>query len=323
MTEDPHPKSGKPLIFVAVGLIAIIAAVGLSVWTQRDEQAPSPAPAQQAAADARSAAKGETRQSARPSFDVVRINPEGNAVMAGRAEPKAEVAILDGGAEIGRVIADQRGEWVFVPDTALPPGSRELTLRAQNPDGSVTESEAPVILVVPEGKGEPAIVLKTAPGQVILLQGPEGGAESGPLSVRTANYSDGGRLTVTGKAEPGALVQLYLNNKLLGRSRASAEGDWTVGAKVPLSGGSHLLRADQVDKAGKVQHRVEVGFELSGQRPSAGKVTVEKGASLWRIARTVYGTGYDYTLIYKANKDFIRDPDLIYPGQVFSIPARD
>ncbi len=47
------------------------------------------------------------------------------------------------------------------------------------------------------------------------------------------------------------------------------------------------------------------------------------GTSLWRIARRAYGDGMNYTLIYEANKDQIKDPNLIYPGQVFNLPAKD
>ena len=64
-----------------------------------------------------------------PSFDVVRIDPQGNTVMAGRAGPGATVIILDGAAEIGRVIADGRGEWVFIPSQQLSAGTHELSLQ--------------------------------------------------------------------------------------------------------------------------------------------------------------------------------------------------
>ena len=49
-------------------------------------------------------------------------------------------------------------------------------------------------------------------------------------------------------------------------------------------------------------------------------MAVEAGNSLWRIAQRRYGQGTAYTLIYQANKANIRDPNLIYPGQVFSMP---
>ena len=50
------------------------------------------------------------------------------------------------------------------------------------------------------------------------------------------------------------------------------------------------------------------------------RAVVQPGNSLWRIARRMYGDGLQYTLIYQANESQIRDPDLIYPGQIFRIP---
>ena len=53
----------------------------------------------------------------------------------------------------------------------------------------------------------------------------------------------------------------------------------------------------------------------------AGVVTVQPGFTLWRIARENYGDGILYVKVFEANKDQIRDPDLIYPGQIFNVPA--
>ena len=48
--------------------------------------------------------------------------------------------------------------------------------------------------------------------------------------------------------------------------------------------------------------------------------TVKKGDSLWNIAKKYYGNGNEYTKIYNANKDKIKNPNLIYQGQVLTIP---
>ncbi|MCW3780188.1 LysM peptidoglycan-binding domain-containing protein [Defluviimonas salinarum] len=53
----------------------------------------------------------------------------------------------------------------------------------------------------------------------------------------------------------------------------------------------------------------------------ASIVTVQPGFTLWRIARENYGSGILYVKVYEANKEQIRDPDLIYPGQIFTVPA--
>jgi nucleoid-associated protein YgaU len=54
--------------------------------------------------------------------------------------------------------------------------------------------------------------------------------------------------------------------------------------------------------------------------PEGVLVVVQPGHSLWRIARRTYGDGVRYHVIYQANSEQIRDPDLIYPGQVFVMP---
>ncbi|MDP6058008.1 MAG: LysM peptidoglycan-binding domain-containing protein, partial [Pirellulaceae bacterium] len=73
---------------------------------------------------------------------------------------------------------------------------------------------------------------------------------------------------------------------------------------------------------GKVVARVELPFSRTGPIAEAEtSVIVQPGNSLWRIARRILGQGTAYTTIYEANSDQIRDPDLIYAGQVFTVPA--
>lgn len=55
----------------------------------------------------------------------------------------------------------------------------------------------------------------------------------------------------------------------------------------------------------------------------AGVVTVQPGFTLWQIARENYGDGFQYVRVFQSNRDRIRDPDLIYPGQVFTVPRGD
>ncbi|MFN6953134.1 MAG: LysM peptidoglycan-binding domain-containing protein [Albidovulum sp.] len=56
--------------------------------------------------------------------------------------------------------------------------------------------------------------------------------------------------------------------------------------------------------------------------PKIDTRVVVRGDNLWQISRTTYGQGIRYTVIYKANRDQIRDPDLIYPGQIFVLPKQ-
>ena len=59
----------------------------------------------------------------------------------------------------------------------------------------------------------------------------------------------------------------------------------------------------------------------AASKPSGQNYTVKSGDCLWNIAKKYYGNGSKYTTIYNANRDKIKNPNLIYPGQVLWIPA--
>ncbi len=258
--------------------------------------------------------------------------------MAGRAAPNSEVIIHDGEREIGRVQADARGEWVFVPNQPLPPGTRELSLTTEEPDGKNSKSENVVVLAVPErgrdlaGRptGEAATPLAVAtprqgPGRSIVLQTP--GARTGDpnrLGLDVIDYGEEGALILGGRAPAGSTVQVYIDNRPVGRVVAEADGAWTLSPESLVAPGKYTLRLDQLGSDGRVIARVEMPFARSEPArelvSGEAQIVVQPGNSLWRIARRTYGQGMRYTLLYEANREHIRDPDLIYPGQLFVVP---
>jgi nucleoid-associated protein YgaU len=331
----------KPVIVAIVGIIVVALAIALNFVLDRgDDDHPRPAVAEQSAPPA--ATKTETASVDAPSFDIVRVNPQGNTVIAGRAKPGSKVEIYEGDTKIGEVEADRRGEWVFVPDQPLTPGSRRLSLVMRLPDGSTVPATSDVVIVVPEpgqdvggGPSQPLamrVPKEGQPGSVEILQKPgetppaPGAPAQIALAVDAVDYDAKGKLDIVGKAPPGSLIQLYLNNDFLGRTQSDARGAWSLKPDKTAPAGNHVLRADQIDPTGKVTGRVEVHFARSAPLvdvPPGSLVVVKEGNSLWRIARHTYGSGFRYTQIFKANKDQIRDADLIFPGQVFKLPQTD
>jgi nucleoid-associated protein YgaU len=145
------------------------------------------------------------------------------------------------------------------------------------------------------------------------------------LSLDTIDYTQDGRAMLSGHTSPGGDLLLYLDNAMLGNAKADGSGRWTFVPEQKAPVGDHKLRVDLVDGDGKVQARVEVPFsqpDFSTITLNNDSVIVQPGNSLWRIARRTYGNGVQYTVIYEANKDHIRDPDLIYPGQIFNLPKK-
>jgi hypothetical protein len=317
----------RPLLVAIVGVLVVIAAIVLNFSLEDPTDAGTESAPTSVDASTPDSTSNEPVDptDVLPSFDVVRIDPQGNTVMAGRAAPGATVIILDGEAEIGRIAADGRGEWVFIPPEPLPRGTHELSLRVDRDGMPPFISENVVVMSVPEGEGD-VLIVETARdgGTSRVLQAPAQPREI-DLSIETVDYDDQGRLFMSGQARVGNTVQIYLDNVFAGRTDVDSTGYWSLESTEIATVGDHTVRADELDPESNVVSRVEVPFRRQAPDPSAqpGAITVVKGNSLWRIARRVYGEGTMFTVIYEANRDQIKDPDLIYPGQVFTLPVRD
>jgi len=338
---------------------------------------PAPASAEPAtASEPAPASEPETAQVAElvpPGFDIVRVETTGETVLAGRAMAGSEVSVLDGNTSLGEVAADGRGQWAFVVEKPLAPGSHELSLAARLADGRVVTSTDVVVVNVPQpqvasasqtdpqqpaaGKTatesaqaaadttraagdtgtkispevtvaeQPLAVLMPRTGQgpsKVLQQSttPRGGLAEGTLVLETIDYDDRGAV-IGGRAESGARLIVYLDDAALGETVAGPDGRWSLVLDRPLETGLHRMRVDVLDAQGKVVARVETPFSravLAEVLPDETSVVVQPGNSLWRIARRVYGEGVRYSVIFEANKERIRNADLIYPGQIFKVP---
>ncbi len=292
---------------VALGLLALCAIGGLSYLGLRPQLQPTPpAPPPPAASVVNP-----------PSFDVVRVDPNGNTVLAGRAAPGATVTVKSGTTVIGTAIADPQGAFVVLPTSPLPPGPQELSLTETLPDGTVIAGTATASINVPAGHGQALAVLSGPNGSSVMSgQGPH----PGTLGLGTVDYDANGHAIFSGSAPVGAQISVTLNGTEIGRAVAGKDGMWRFMARVPDANGTLTLSA--TNAAGTVLPPVSAPFALE-TLPTAlasGHVIITAGDNLWLIARHVYGRGTLYTLIYSANAGKIRDPNLIFPGQGFALP---
>ena len=160
-------------------------------------------------------------------------------------------------------------------------------------------------------------------GATTLVQPPTaaGVPRSGDLSVSTVDYDERGVVTVTGQALALSAVRIYIDAKPQGEGSADKDGRWRLAAADAVSLGPHVLRVDRLAKDGKPEQRLEMSFERKVIAAGDGRrLHIVHGDNLWSIARAHYGEGFRFTVIFEANKDQIRDPNLIYPGQVFTLP---
>ena len=285
-----------------------------------------------------------------PTFDVVRVTPSGGAVLAGRAAPGSDVSVAANDREIGHAQADRLGAWVLVPAAPLAAGGQELTLSARLPDGSVTRGDTPVvvalappqaaasrgaalvmavprdaapILLQPPRSAEPPLA---TPGPMLSSRGPASTAapSKGRFGLDVVDYDDHGAIRFAGAAQPGAAIRLYVDDAARADGHADLLGRWTLTPEGAVAAGDHRVRVDQLGAGGRVLARVELPFQrvaMTVADMGGARVIVQPRQNLWRIARRVYGQGMQYTVIYEANREQIRDPALIYPGQIIATPG--
>ncbi|CAO4145612.1 LysM peptidoglycan-binding domain-containing protein [Methylorubrum aminovorans] len=252
-----------------------------------------------AGADASPAREAQPRQDdGTPSFDIVRVEPDGASVIAGRAAPNSRIELLRDGKAFATAQADAAGQFALTPPD-LPTGTSEIALRATGADGKPLPGRESVTVVVaekrdtkplialsapdaptrvlsqpdaPESPGrQPAKALAGTPGPAASAPAagpPEVGKAAGPVRIVSVDAQEGGRLHVTGQATAWSSLRLYLNDTMVASGQSGADGRvaFTIGRGVKP--GAYRIRVDSVDPAGgKVKARAEVAFAYPDSVP--------------------------------------------------------
>ena len=217
--------------------------------------------------------------------------------------------------------ADQATETATVaPDTATVVAEDDAA-PAQDQDIAANAAEP-----TPSEDAAPVALLSTAAGVTLLDAAP---LAPGEVALDTIGYDAAGAVEVAGRGGGAGFVRIYLDNAPITTSRIEDSGRWAV-TLPEVDEGTYTLRVDQVAEDGTVIARVESPFlrespetlaEASdGLDAPLARITVQPGNTLWGISRDRYGEGIAYVRVFDANRDRIRDPDLIYPGQIFDLP---
>ncbi|MGJ8624983.1 MAG: LysM peptidoglycan-binding domain-containing protein [Yoonia sp.] len=285
-------------------------------------------------------------------------DPDGAGISADRrfimaANPAPVVVATAEGAAEGAAVQDAPVAQIddvavaVVPETTIENPSDVAVLGDTQPAAPLPSdplsSDIPDVLTEAQTRAEPpaipstpAILAVTADG-VDVVQAPV--AENTPpeamstVALDTITYDPSGDVVLQGRATGEGVVQVYVNNTPVSQLPIDVDGNWR-GDLPDVDTGVYTLRIDEVDPAGEVVSRIETPFlreapedviaamadNVDTPNFTVATRTVQPGATLWAIAEERYGAGVLYVTVFEANRDRIRDPDLIYPGQVFMLP---
>ncbi|MCU0803065.1 MAG: LysM peptidoglycan-binding domain-containing protein [Rhodobacteraceae bacterium] len=205
----------------------------------------------------------------------MRIEPDGAALIAGRAPPDAQISLLLDGVQETRVQTDSSGNFVAQFTVPPNPAPRLLGLVATLADGTTLEGAetvaiAPIIATVPEATATPAPeAAPVAPAPLLLtdegaevLRAPEAVAAGDPVPVTldAISYAPDGAVQLAGRGQGGATLRIYLDNAAVADAAVPADGAWAL-TLPETAPGIYTLRIDQLAADGAVTARTETPFK--------------------------------------------------------------
>ena len=288
------------------------------------------------------------------SLDLVNVSPDGVVVLSGQSNAGNLIEIYDGDNLIASASANGKGDWVAVPDMALAPGTYLLTATTTTEDGDVILSDRAVVIVIPNDADTPPLVALVPVNEAVdmqaeLLQSPlTEDAKDSVISVTdvpvlTVDPTVPVELVADPSLPPQVTIRMIdalTDNRMAVSGFRQGTGNIAVmiddiSAQVSISPEGYLAEAIIPDRdafpvtvvmtdnngntlasARIILNKAKLDETLSGN----ALVVVQKGDALWRIAYRTYGEGIRYVDIYSSNAGEIKNPDLIYPDQIFIIP---
>jgi nucleoid-associated protein YgaU len=289
--------------------------------------APAPGAAESAPAQVAASGAGQTA----PDGSADAADPVGETAAAPQSPAESPPTDDIAAAETGP--ADTPAP--EAPPAALPaPGLPE----AARPAAEWPVAELPQAATPPDAGPVPERPASASPALVVA--GPEGvrvlrGGSDGPPEAQTTiridaiSYSAEGAVTVSGTGVADRQVQVLLDNRPIRTGEIGPGGQWSL--ELPqVDPGTYTLSVTQLAPGGEVDSRVDTPFLREDPAriaaspmlvgPGVSVITVQPGFTLWGIAEANFGEGIAYVQIFEENIDQIRDPDLIFPGQIFQLP---
>ena len=251
------------------------------------------------------------------TFDIVRLDKNGDVVIAGKTIPNIKVDILDGNETLASVFSDSNGDWVWISEKPLPEGIKRFNLKHFDGEDEFF-SDQNIIILREKNKYLSSKILRFSKNSSLEII--NNNQKILGLSLDIAEYLDEDSLMLTGRTKPNAKVKLFFSDNFIKDSISDNRGVWKMELKNFDFADNNLIITTEIEgqkiklKTKIFEKKIDPNFIFEKE------VIVKNGNSLWRIARKTLGGGVYYSEIYKNNMKEIENPDLIFPGQVFNIP---
>ena len=291
--------------FVVIAIIALLMAIGAGVWFVRPPGKVTAPPAAAPTAQRRRRPRRSPAPSARASMRSMSV-PTATAVIAGRAAPGAKVTVLDhgdadrqrhrrserrmGGDDRSALGARRAGSDLVGAGARRPP--RHRNRRHPRPSSCPKPpAQPPVAVALPQGPGAARSI------------GAVGARAPRHVALDMVEYDASGRTILSGRADPGANVEIFIDDHVVGSATPAADGGWSLALQTGVPVGLYHLRLVSRGADGKAEETtLDMRRAAPGELGGGDYLAVVPGNNLWHLARRSYGDGLRYVEIYRANQ---------------------
>ena len=282
-----------------------------------------------------------------PKVDIIKVEPDGSFVIAGEGKPNSEILILEKGKIIESAKVDKSGTWAIISNKRLSSGDNLIVIDQNNQDGTHSLSREIYVTKIDKiNKSKPMVIAipNQDGGKIQIIQKPSKvntSKKDQTLSVPIVNklnlplktfrvdsifFNELGNVSIQGKANFGSYIDLYIDNTIIKKLSISSVSEWKFNSLKVFDFGQHRLKVLLRSKDNNVLKKIELPFMRvkipEGMLPE-DYVIIKPGDMLWSISYRIYGNPFKYVEIYNENKAQISNPDLIFPGQIFTLPKEN
>jgi len=293
------------------------------------------APAEQPAAEQPAAEQpaAEQKPAKLVSIDAVDYDTAGNIVFSGQGEVGNTARVYVDNNFLGDAPVGEDGRWTFAGTADVAQGVHTLRVDGLDAQGNVVNR-----VEVPFFREEPTKVAEATPPVA-----PAAPAAEEPAATEAAIAEQPAQQPEAAAVEPAPAAPEQPEQDMASAEQPAAEqavaeqpaaeqpateqpvaeqpaaeqpaGEQPVAQEPATAEASQETTGEAQETAAATAPAAE-----TASAPKEGRIVIQPGNNLWRISRVLYGTGNKFTMLYEANKDQIRNPNLIYPGQVFRTP---
>lgn len=236
------------------------------------------------------------------TFDIIRVSPDGDTVMAGQSEPNVHIYLYENKKEISSFYADPNGEWIWISDYPLTQGIKVFSIKFTDREGQDHWSNQEIyILDDKSSKLKPKVVKMSSNNFDDIDVYNQDYFDNG-ITLDLLNYKPGKNFTISGRAPSDSIINIFSNKLLIAKIKSDFNGCWKYSSKVDSKLALNLNITSKINgKDLYIDIPLDMNFvDRDFEFNDSVKVVMDSKGT-WKITRKINDNEFVFSEIFNNN----------------------